>query len=323
MKKVLISLLFSGSLLLPLNTLAASCCGGGSASSLILPKMADSMFDYSFSYEKYDGFWNVDGDHIDDPEGSSFEQYRSNFAYANRLGYRWQASIQVPYVWNKNIYPEKESATNGLGDTVLGLWYESFDDVKCVWKVTGWKSLEPAIYFGTSLTLPTGKSMYSGDVTQDNDVTGRGSYRLDANLLIDKTIYPWSLSWALSYGMHIERPVNEEFGRTVEPYDLQLGDRISNGITFGYTHFLESLSTVTVSASVNDLREGEGKINGLKDASLPSIKKQSVGLSLSYSTPIMDWVYKVSLNHALQGDGRGENFPTTDIVNLGVTYVIR
>jgi len=323
MNKIISKFVFSGLLLFPLNIWAASCCGGGSASSLILPKLATAMVDYSLSYENYDGFWNTEGSHIDDPAGSDLNQFRTNLGFAYRLADRWQASITAPYVWNKNEYPGIDSRTHGFGDSTVGFWYENFDDVKCVWKVTNWKSLIPAVYFGSTLTIPTGESAYSGEVDNSFDVTGRGSYRLDANLFIEKTIYPWSLSLQMSYGKYLERSVNQEFGRYVDPYDKQLGDRISTGLSVGYTYFLESLSTLTFMTSLNDLRERDGEINGKKDPSILGFKKQSIGVSTSYTTPALDWIYKLSFNRALHGNGRGENFPTTDIITLGVSYVIR
>jgi len=327
MKKIVLSFVFGGSLLFPLNTLAASCCGGGSASSLILPKTASSMLDYSVSYERYEGSWNTDGQHVENPPGSDLNQYRTSLGVAYRLANRWQASLQVPYVWNKNQYQgiesNSEGDTSGLGDSTLGVVYETFDDIKCIWKVTDWKSLIPAVYIGSSLTIPTGKSAHSGDITNTRDITGRGSYRLDANILLDKTIYPWNMSVQASYGKYLERAVNQEPNRKVEPYDKALGDRTSTSISFGHTSFLASLSTLTVTTSFNDLREKVGKVNGVNDDSFPSMKKQSLGLSFAYSTPAMDWIYKLSFNHALHGNGRGKNFPTTDVINLGLSYVIR
>lgn len=313
----------AGMLILPASLWAASCCGGGAASSLILPKTAQMMWDMNVSHEHYDGFWNSEGQHIDDPAGSDLNQTRTTLGFAYRLAKRWQASIQVPYVWNDNQYTGTESRTHGMGDSVLGVWYETFDDIKCIWKVTDLASLMPAIYLGSSLTIPTGKSVYSGEVENSFDVTGRGVYRLDTQFMIDKTIYPWSMTLQASYGVYLERPVNEEFGRAVEPYDKKLGDRFSGSLSMGYTHFLESMATLTSTFSVSHLQEADAQINGEKDASVAGFSKQAVGLSFAYAAPAMDWVYKLSFNHALHGNGRGENFPTTDVISMGVSYAIR
>jgi hypothetical protein len=319
MKKLLFLAFLSTQIFVPLNLWAASCCGGGSASSLILPKGAWAMLDMSAAQESYDGYWNSQGKHIDDPVGSDLNQYRANLGLAYRLGHRWQMSLQTPYVWNKNTYTGTKSSVNDIGDTSLGLWYETFDDIKCVWKVINWKSLVPAVYLGSTLTIPTGRSAYSGKIDNSFDITGRGVYRLDANLLIDKTIYPWNMSLNMSYGQYLERPVNQDSTGYLQPYDLQLGNRLSTGLSLGYTHFLESLDTLTLTTSYNDVRENEGKIDGEKDSALPGFEKQSLGLSLSYSTAAMDWIYKLSWSHGLEG----KDFAATDVINLGFSYVLR
>lgn len=277
------------------------------------------MYDASLSHESYDGYWNTEGKHQDDPVGSDLNQYRSTLGIAYRLADRWQTSLQVPYVWNKNTYTGIKSQVDDIGDTTLGIWYETFDDVKCVWKVVDWKSLVPAIYIGSTLTIPTGKSAYSGEIDNSFDITGRGVYRLDTNLLIDKTIYPWNMSINLSYGKYLERPVNEDSTGYIEPYDLQLGDRLTSGLSLGYTHFLDSFDTVTITTSYNDLREKAGKINSEKDLSLSGFQKKSLGLSFAYSTAAMDWIYKLSFNRALEG----KDFAATDTINLGISYVLR
>jgi hypothetical protein len=106
----------------PLTAWAGSCCGGGAAMNLILPKYAQGMIDVSFDVEKYDGFWNQNGKWTPDPSGSDLRQYRVNAGYALRLASQWQASVVVPYVWNDNTYSGLSSRTDGLGDTSLNLW---------------------------------------------------------------------------------------------------------------------------------------------------------------------------------------------------------
>ena len=317
-----ILLLAGGIALFPLSTAwAASCCGGGSASSLLLPKFSRAMSDASLDIERYDGFWNREGDHTPDPPGSDLNQYRLNLGYAHRFAPRWQGSITIPYVWNRNDYAGLKSSTSGLGDTTLGIWYENFDGIQCVWKVKSPRDLIPATYFGATLTIPTGISPYD-DVENSFDITGRGFYRLDGNILLDKTIYPWNASLLLSYGTHFERSVNREYGNYVEPYDRSLGDRMLATASLGYTQFLESMSTLTYTVAWSDLRENEGEIDGQRDPA-SGFRKRSISATIAFATFDRDWVLKLSWSHALRGDDWGENFPTTDVYTVGVSHVYR
>lgn len=300
---------------------AASCCGGGSASSLILPKFSKVMTDISFDLEKYDGFWNRDGDYLDDPVGSDLRQYRLNLGLAVRLASRWQTGLIAPYIWNDNRYSGISSNTDGAGDMTLNLWYETFDGIQCVWKVRSLRDLTPAAYLGASLTVPTGVSPYD-DVRNSFDITGRGFYRLDGNVLLEKTIYPWNASLLLSYGSHLERPVNREYGRYVEPYHKKLGDRALGTFSFGYTYFLESMNSLTFTLAYSDLWEGEGTIDGSSDPTTGFRKKGFTG-TVAFATMDRDWVIRSSWSHTIKGDGWGENFPATDIYTIGVSRVFR
>ncbi len=316
------SLFIGGSFLLFSSTVhAASCCGGGSASSLILPKLANAMVDASIDIEKYDGFWNKEGDHINDPPGSSLSQYRLNLGYAHRLSSRWQASVTVPYAWNDNQYGGLNMKTNGLGDTGFNLWYEAFDGMTCVWKVNSLEDLRPAAYFGVTLTAPTGVSPYD-DVSNNFDITGRGFYRFDGTMLLEKTIYPWNASILLSYGKYLERSINREYGKYIEPYDKNLGDRLLGTLSFGYTQFLASMNSLTYTLALSHLQEEEGKINGYTD-STNGFKKRSFALTTAYATMDQSWVFKATWSHTINRDGWGENFPTTNVITLGVSHALR
>jgi len=298
---------------------AASCCGGGNATSLVLPKFGNQMIDVSFDIEDYDGYWNQEGEYTKDPAGADLNQYRLNLGYAYRIADNWQASVTLPYVWNDNTYPGVVSKENGMGDMSASFWYETFDQVTCVYQVNSIADLRPAIYIGGTLTLPTGKSAYGDDATSSFDITGRGLYRFDANLLIEKTVYPFTVTLQGSYGKYLERDVNQEYGTAVAPYKKNLGDRTFLSASMGYTYFLEELDTLTFTAALADLREGEGEIDGVSDP-LTEFKKQSVAFTTAYATSDLRWVFKGTLSHALKEDDRGRNFPTTDILTLGVSY---
>lgn len=298
---------------------AASCCGGGNASSLMLPKFGQKMVNVSQDSEIYNGQWNQEGKYVKDPKGTDLKQYRLNLGYAQRLASRWQASVIVPYVWNDNTYSGESSKTRGIGDTSISAWYETFDEVTCVYQVNELADLKPAIYVGTTLTVPTGQSAFGDDADNSFDITGRGLYRLDANMIVEKTIYPYTVMLQTSYGKHLERDVNQEYGKAVKPYKKQLGDRRFVSLSAGYTFFLEDLDTFTVTTGVADLREGKGKFNGNTDGST-EFKKQSASLSAAYASADLRYVFKASWSRALRGDDYGKNFSTTDIFTLGASY---
>lgn len=300
---------------------AASCCGGGSASSLVLPKFSQAMVDVSMDFENYDGFWKGDGSWSPDPAGSDLSQYRLNLGYAYRLAPRWQVSMSVPYVWNKNQYASFSRNTNGLGDTKVSIWYEQFDKVACVWKVKKWQNLIPAVYWGGTLILPTGTSQYN-DVADNFDITGLGMYRFDANVLLDKTVYPWNMSLSANYGKYLERPVNREYGTYVEPYDKQRGDRFNSSLSFGYTHFTEEMQSLTGTIAYAYLREDEARIDGAIDTT-SGLSKRSASATLAWASEDRNWVAKLTWSHALDREGWGENFPTTDVITVGVSHVLR
>lgn len=296
---------------------SASCCGGGASSGIILPKFNDSMWDVSVSNERYDGFWNQSGHYQPDPKASDLLQRRLNLGYAVRLADQWQMNIGLPLVDNQNQYSGDKSSVQALGDMSVGLWYEAFERVTCIYKITGWQSLKPSIYLGGSLTLPTGISPYSDKVDSSFDITGLGFYRLDANVLIEKTIYPYSLSWQGKYGYTFERPINQEYGQAVTPYNKQLGIRTANIVSASYTWFMPNLSMLSLTASHSQLSEQAAQYNGITDHS-SGLNKTTLGLALAYSNLIKNWVVKMGISQA----DEGKNIPKTQILNMGISHVL-
>ena len=315
------ALLLGAVLLFPAVAWSASCCGGGSASSLVLPKFSSAMIDLSFDIETYNGFWDKSGNYVPNPEGSDLKQFRLNTGYAHRFASRWQGSVILPYVWNENNYTGVKSSTNGVGDAAFSFWYEAFDNVMCVWKVRSFEDLKPATYFGLTLTIPTGLSPYD-DIENSFDVTGRGFYRLDGTINMEKTIYPWTAGILLSYGTHFERAVNREYGNFVKPYQKTMGDRKLATISAGYTYNLSMMDTMTMTIAYSDLAEEPGTIDGQENPAT-GFRKRSTSATLAYSNPDKDKIYKIVWNHSINNDGWGENFPTTEIITLGATYVFR
>jgi hypothetical protein len=315
------ALLWGAACLTPPSALAGSCCGGGVASSLVLPRNYKAVVDLSMDWEKYDGFWNQDGKQIQDPPGSDLNQYRLNGWAALRFASRWQAGIVVPWVWNRNTYSGVSSDSSGLGDMTLALWYEALYDVSPL-GVLSLKDLTPSVTVGASLLLPTGISPYD-DIGSSFDVTGRGLYRLDGNLLADKTFNPWIGAVFLSYGTYIERPVNQEYGNPVEPYRIDLGNRFSAGASLSYVYYVGTAGdTLTGTGSFSYVHEADGTIDGAPDPT-GGFSKRALGGGIAYSSTDHDWAVRASWSHSIRQDGWGENFPITDVFSLGVRYGFR
>jgi hypothetical protein len=312
-------LLWGAAALFPTPCRAASCCGGGSATSLNVPKYARAVADLSFDTELYDGYWNQDGNHRPDPPNSDLKQYRLNMGLGYRFAKDWQASVMLPYVWNDNSYSGISSQTSSLGDTTLTVLYEMREDNSTL-KVRDVQDLSPGVSLGLSLLLPSGISPYDGQKSSF-DITGRGLYRLDGTLLIEKSIRPWNLSLALAYGTYFDRSVNREYGKFVEPYTKGLGDRFSAALSGGYTYILGTAGdSITGTASYAYLNEGDASYNGRTD-NASGFDKHSLGAALSYSSNDHNWGIRAGWNHAVKQNGWGQNFPTTDIISVGVRYV--
>lgn len=314
------ALLAGAALVVPSPIEAGSCCGGGGSANLLLPSYYQSLIDLSVDIEKYNGLWNSQGKYIDQP-GYHLWQYRMNTGYARRLAAHWQASVTVPYVWNYNGYPNSTTRSDGIGDLTLNLWYEALED-RSAWKVRKMKDLVPSVQIGPSLLVPTGISPYD-NVKSSFDVTGRGYYRFDGNVVIAKTLHPWNANLSLSYGAYLERPINQEYGRYVEPYHKQLGNRSNASFSLGYKHIIGSAGdALTGTATLSHLQEADASIDGVRNPS-SGFTKDSIGAAIAYSSTDLDWSARLSWSHAVRQDGWGENFPATDIYTLGVSYGFR
>jgi len=308
-------------LLAPSQGLAASCCGGGGGGALVLPKMLNQMVSLTTSAEIYDGYWDLQGHWTADPAGSDLAQYRTSLGYALRLSDNLQGSVSLPYVLNRNRYSGLSRNTQGLGDTSLSLSYEFFDEITCVYQVRDWADLFPAIYLTVGLTVPTGLSPY-GDLQDNFDITGRGFYRLDTTLTVEKSVWPWSVGMTVGYGRFLARSINREYAQWVAPYTKRLGDRVNASLSLGYTLFMNnSDATVTTTLAYSGLREEQAIIDGQRDP-LSGMRRQSFGVTVSRASTAInpEWVVKGSFQRAPRWSGWGVNFPTTDTFSLGVNH---
>ncbi len=298
------------------TTFAASCCGGGAGSGAILPKFNYFMWDIGYSHESFDGFWDQQKNYKGDPVGSDLKQTRLNLSYAQRLSDDWQMNVFMPLIHNQNNYSQNTSNTYGLGDMSIGVQYETFESVTCVYKINSWASLKPSVYLGATLTIPTGISAYSDRINNNQDITGRGFYRLDANILIEKTVYPYSVAWQSSYGQHFSRPINEEVGQPIESYQKKLGERTNHSLSFSYTLFLPHLAMLSSTLSYSKLEEAMTENDGINDTA-SGLNKDSLALNFAHTSGARDWIIKLGFNQSVSG----KQIPKTTVLNLGVSHV--
>jgi len=301
--------------------IAASCCGGGSSASLVLPKFAKLMLDVSVEHEVYDGFWNSRGEFTKDPAGSDLRQLRLNAGSAFRLHDNIQMFVAIPYVINLNRYTGVQSTTYGAGDVSLGFNFELFNDIRCVYRVLSLEDLLPAAYLGAKVTLPTGISPYD-NVPRSFDITGLGFYTFAASLLVDKTIKSWNLSLGASYSFSAERPVNREYGRYIEPYKIQAGGKWNLTASTGYTFSLESMDSITATIGYGFIKEGYARIDG-KDNPLSGFQKPNLVAGLAFATADQNDVIKLNHSFHLPVDGWGFNRPNTNTTTLEYSHVFR
>lgn len=311
------ALAFSGcALFLSIATHAASCCGGGAGNSIILPKFENHMLDVSTGYVHYDGFWDSAGNKKQDPANATLTQQTLNTSYATRLAEQWQANVFIPVTINESKYGDSTEYQTGIGDMQVGIWYEAFERVTCVYKITGWQSLKPSLYFGSQLTLPTGYSQHSHEVKSNFDITGRGFYRWDMSTIIEKTVYPWTLSYQHTLGYHLERPVNQEYGNAVTPYDKQLGTTNSWSLAGSYTWFLPDYSMLSLTITHAEMKERDARIDSERIDNT-GFTESRLAASLVWNSTSRDWLVKTSFSEALTG----RNYSKTHTVNIGASYV--
>jgi hypothetical protein len=306
---------------LPALARAASCCGGGGGGASVLPRGERALLDLAFDLERYDGYWDGGRVHRPDPPGSRLSQARLSLTGAWRLGGPFQAAATLPFAWNRNVYAGAGQAarTSGLGDASLSGWYEAWTE-RSAWRVASWSDLLPTVTVGPTLTVPTGLSPYD-DVRSSFDLTGRGFYRLDGTVLVDKSYRAWSGSASLAYGAHLARPVNRLYGAWVEPYRKRLGNRLSLSGSLGYRTFVGTGGTsLAFTAALSYLQEDRGTIAGAPDPAT-GMEKTAVAGTVTWAGTDEDWSARASWSHAIQAGGYGKNFPTTDIFTVGARYV--
>lgn len=307
--------------LAPARAVAASCCGGGGGGAVLAGRGEAGLLDLALEAERYDGYWDLEGTHRADPPGSAMAQYRLSLAGALRVAERWQLEAALPLVLNDNAYGGLSSRTHGVGDAGVGVFWEPVDQ-RSAWRLASAADLVPAVTLGAVVTVPTGVSPYD-DVSSSFDVTGRGFWRLDGKVLVDKAYRAWSASLELGYGVALERWVNRSYGGWVPPVRKRLGDRAAASLSLGYRVVLGTGGqALTTTGALAWLHEADGTRDGVRDDTT-GLERTAGTLTVTWAGTDSDWSARASLAHAFQGAGWGRNFPTTDTISVGVRRAFR
>lgn len=307
--------------LLPGAARAASCCGGGGGGAVSVPRDARLVLDLSAENEAYSGLWDQSGTHVDDPPGSNPAQRRVALGAGWRFARDWQVGLSLPYVWNDNRFSTYARRTHSVGDTSLAVAWDLHTE-RSIWKVLSPADLLPSVTLGTALTIPTGLSPYDA-ISDQYDVTGRGFYRLDATLQVDKSFRGFTSSLSAAWGTHLARSVNRYNGLYQAPERRRLGDRASASLSAGYRVFVGSAGdSLTGTAAFSWLWEDDLALDG-KVQGETGLFKTAVTGTVTWAGTDRDWSLRASWNHALRADGWGAGFPTTDVLTLGYRHVLR
>lgn len=307
--------------LLPVAARAASCCGGAGGGAVAVPRDARFVVDLSAEHEAYSGLWDQGGRHRLDPPGSDPAQRRLGLGVGWRFAKDWQAGFSVPWVWNDNRFATYSRRTSSLGDATLTAAWDLHAE-RSIWKVLSPADLLPSVTVGAALTVPTGLSPYDA-ISDQYDVTGRGFYRLDATLQVEKSFRGLSTSLAAAYGTHRPRSVNRFNGLYQAPYTERLGDRASATLSAGYRVFVGSAGdSLAATATFSWLYEADRTLGGRRQDAT-GLFKTAVAGTVTWAGTDRDWSLRASWSHALRADGWGAGFPTTDVVTLGYRHVVR
>jgi hypothetical protein len=95
------------------------------------------------------------------------------------------------------------------------------------------------------------------------------------------------------------------------------------GGTVAYRHFLGTGGqALALGAGLAWAHEDQGTRDGVRDETT-GFGQTTASLTVSWSSTDSDWSARAGLAHAIQADGWGRNFPTTDTVTLGVRRAFR
>lgn len=161
------------------QSLAAACCGGGSAVPSLIT--GDDKFQFTSAITRSKVLVeSIDGEGVwHQTQGSVYtQQYKFDLAYmSDEL---WQAGVSVPVITKSRSGAE----STGLADVSLNVGYEILPEYE-------YSSFKPKGLGYLQVTLPTGVNINEDNTSDLVSNRGRGLWAISAGLLLTKNKGAW------------------------------------------------------------------------------------------------------------------------------------
>lgn len=205
--KYLFALIF----LLPLTIQASSCCGGGSASSMIITGDNAREFNLGYSYRNDLGQTDRSGWASFHDERTKDQQTALNLQYQSMIEDQFQMAGKISLI-NKSVRKQgRVENKSGLGDLELQGTYEFLPE-------RTYSIIKPRGFLYSKFGIPNSRSLYDSKSVLFSDVRGSGLYNISLGTFFLKRLSVTTLKAGLEF-QHF-------FGRTFQEGKLSDYDKV-------------------------------------------------------------------------------------------------
>lgn len=161
--------LFIYLLLVPKNSWAAGCCGGGGNSASIITGDLESKWLWSLSLKNELGQTNSSGEYLQLNHNTYDQLWTQQFAYQKMIRDYWQWGIALPLSKRFAQMANRSESSLGLSDLSTNIAFEFLPE-------TFYSPFIPRGFLILTLTLPTGNSRISSQKPLQTNILGSGEF---------------------------------------------------------------------------------------------------------------------------------------------------
>lgn len=299
------------------DLLAQACCVGSTYDLAVLSLNKRVLFGAGYNYDNYLGVWDQEGSWK--KNNNTSWQMRPSFNSAYRFNKHIQASISVPFVFNRNELPGLNPSGSGIGDITVGGRYEFMHEFQLI---EDEKKIEvdrktPYLAATFGLVFPTGRS--DEDASGEYSITGKGYYSTLLGVSFLKTLPgdKFQLGADVSWQHNFRKTYEKYFGSELQtPYTKTVGDRFNYSISASY--LISNYHAASLSAG--GFYQGAYKINNNEGT---DSDEHGFNFNLSYSYfPVIQFRITPSVRWILPLDNAGKNAPGSLAFGINLIYYI-